>query len=295
MARPIRNDIDYFPFYIKEGRTLYVLESKYGCTGTGFFTNVMRFLGRTPEHYFCIDDAGDRLWFFSKTYCDEEAGLDMLNLMAQTGKIDPELWTKYRVIVSNDFLRSIKDAYRKRKNECITLDEIRQRFGVSGGRNPHEPGFPAEETEQQSQSGDVSGAGNTQRKEKKRKKDLNKEIFVDSNTKPPDGGDFFKNALREYLDEINKAAELIHNDGFTQVHHLVQVWFNRQIHPGAICEVLKNARPYLKKADKKRAYLESVIETIGPNWRAKEFEKEHEKNKTMYDEILKSLRKGKTK
>ncbi len=56
MARPERHDVDYFPFYVKDGRTLFILESKYGCMGTGFFTNVMRFLCQTPDHHFCIQD-----------------------------------------------------------------------------------------------------------------------------------------------------------------------------------------------------------------------------------------------
>ena len=83
MARPERRDADYFPFYCRDGKTLFILESKYQCKGTGFFTNVMRFLTMQTDHHVCIKEEADRLYFFSKVKCDEESGMDMLNLMAR--------------------------------------------------------------------------------------------------------------------------------------------------------------------------------------------------------------------
>ena len=63
-GRKEKHTVDYFPFYVKDGRTLFILESKYGCKGTGFFTNVLRFLCLTPDHHICISRAGnaDRLF-----------------------------------------------------------------------------------------------------------------------------------------------------------------------------------------------------------------------------------------
>jgi len=144
MARPERHDVDYFPFYVKDGRTLFILESKYGCMGTGFFTNVMRFLCQTPDHHFCIQDDADRLFFFSKVKCDEESGMDMLNLMAKTGKILPSLWHSHKVIVCPDLIESLKDAYKRRCNEIITLDKIIE-FYQNSCNNPHTTEFLQEE------------------------------------------------------------------------------------------------------------------------------------------------------
>ena len=126
MARPPRKNADYFPFYAKDGRTLYILESKYGCKGTGFFTNVMRFLTLETNHHVDILDDTDRMYFFSKCHCDEESGMDMLNIMSKTGKINRELW-EIKVIVSQDHMDSIADAYRNRTNDIITMDEIKKK------------------------------------------------------------------------------------------------------------------------------------------------------------------------
>ena len=134
MGRSQRKDVDYFPFYIKEGRTLFVLESKYRCKGTGFFTNLMRFLARTPDHHFQMKTKSDKLYFFASVKCDEEPGMDMIKMMVETEKLDPVLWAEEMVLASQDFLESIQDAYRKRKTACITISEIRALYGITTGR-----------------------------------------------------------------------------------------------------------------------------------------------------------------
>jgi len=170
MARPERQNADYFPFYAKDGRTLFLLESKYNCKGTGFFTNVMRFLTLETHHQVSLQDETDKMYFFSKCYCDEESGIDMLNIMAKTGKINKELWDK-KVIASQDLLESLTDAYRNRKNNIITMPEIAEKYVSDVGNpvpyagNPQEPG--------------VSDVDKPQRKGKKRKeKNIKKERFT---------------------------------------------------------------------------------------------------------------------
>ena len=86
MARPERHDVDYFPFIVKDGRTLFILESKYDCKGTGFFTNLLRFLSQQPDHHYSIKDESDKMFFFSKMKCDEESGMDIAKHNGQDWK-----------------------------------------------------------------------------------------------------------------------------------------------------------------------------------------------------------------
>ena len=173
MARPERRDADYFPFYAKDGRTLHILENKYGCKGTGFFTNVMRFLTLQENHFFCISNESDKLYFFSKCKCDEESGMAMLNIMSKTCKIHASLWVSYAVIASQDLLDSLFDAYRNRKNAIITIPEILKRV-VSDTDNPQEPVVSDTDNPQEPV---VSDTDNPQRKGKKRKVKKSK-IFI---------------------------------------------------------------------------------------------------------------------
>jgi hypothetical protein len=154
MARPERHDADYFPFYVKDGKTLFILESKYGLQGIGFFTNVMRFLTRQTDHHICIADESDRLYFFAQIRCPEDSGIDMLNLMAKTGKIDSGLWEKNRVIVSQDLLNSLKEAYKNRNNTIIEMSKIRVSYQHNPISYPQNP---------------VTSPDNPQRKGKERK------------------------------------------------------------------------------------------------------------------------------
>lgn len=148
MGRPERHDVDYFPFYVKDGRTLNILESKYKCKGTGFFTNLFRFLSERPDHHFCVADPGDLLWFLSRTHCDEESALDMIEMMVKTGKLDSALWVSYKVIASEAFLDSLKDAYRNRKNKIITLEKIKAIYKVSNVRNTQGDELTTEDNQQ---------------------------------------------------------------------------------------------------------------------------------------------------
>ncbi len=134
MARPERHDADYFPFYSKDGRTLFLLQDRFGLEGIGFFTNVCRFLCETPDHHVCIQDDSDRMYFYAKIGIEEKKGEAMLDLMAKTEKIDPDLWDK-KVIASEAFLESLAALYERRSNECITIEEIRKRYDETSREN----------------------------------------------------------------------------------------------------------------------------------------------------------------
>jgi len=140
MARPERHDVDYFPFFVKSGKTLDFLELKYGPEGTGYFTNILRFLSQTPDHYYCIKDETEKMVFLSRIKStDEQKTMDIIEIMIKTGKLDKELWEKHRVLASEDFLKSLESAYDKRNNKIITIDEIRKIFIKGGGNAVTDP------------------------------------------------------------------------------------------------------------------------------------------------------------
>jgi hypothetical protein len=166
MGRPERHDVDYFPFFAKRGRTLNILQSKFGLEGIGFFTNLMRFLALTPDHYYCIDNEADRMNFFAEIGIhDENKGIKMIELMVKTEKLDKELWEAHKVIACDAFLKSLEEAYKKRNNKIITIAQIRALFEhkengeVSGTGNPEKVagnpvvcGFPSKNEDNNLQS-----------------------------------------------------------------------------------------------------------------------------------------------
>jgi hypothetical protein len=114
MGRPERHDVDYFPFFAKRGRTLNILQGKFGLEGIGFFTNLMRFLALTPYHYYCINDEADRMNFFAEIGVqDENRGIEMIELMVKKEKLDKELWENHKVIKCQKLIDSIEYVYKK--------------------------------------------------------------------------------------------------------------------------------------------------------------------------------------
>jgi len=161
VARHEKHTADYFPFVVKDGKTLFVLETQWGATGTGVFTNVLRFLCATPDHHYRISDPGDRLYFFSRLHIDESTGMQMLTAMSKTGKLDKELFD-HGVIFCHDLVDSLRDAYQKRTNkEPMSREQILAFYSFPDTEKP----FPEEETRDSEQS----GPGSTQSKVKKKK------------------------------------------------------------------------------------------------------------------------------
>jgi hypothetical protein len=165
MGRSERHDVDYFPFFAKRGKTLNILQSKFGLEGIGFFTNLMRFLALTPDHHYCIKDETDKMNFFAEIGIkDENRGIEIIELMVKTEKLDKFLWENYMVIVSEAFLDSLAEAYKQRKNQIITMIEIRDKFISMYGNEVNIHGKPI------SMYGNAEKQhGNTQSKVKKSK------------------------------------------------------------------------------------------------------------------------------
>jgi len=168
MARPERHDVEYFPFLVKQGKTLTVLHNKYGLEGIGFFTNVMRFFAITPDHHYCIKNESDMMHFISVVGINDDAkAIDMIELMVKTEKLDKELWENHKVIVCPAFIESIKDAYKRRANDIITVEEIRAKYQGSG--------VIVAKNDTETPQGVNSDDNNPQKRKEKKRKEKSKE------------------------------------------------------------------------------------------------------------------------
>ncbi len=130
-------DATYFPFYAKDGRTLFMLQSKFGLEGIGFFTNLLRLLCLTPHHYLDLSNQADAPYTWAKIGIqDDEKAEKIMGVMVLTGKIDALLWEKCRVIYSQDFVDSLSELYAKRKESALSLAQIRGIYGIDSPEMP---------------------------------------------------------------------------------------------------------------------------------------------------------------
>jgi hypothetical protein len=153
MSRPKKNRVDYFPHSCKHGRTMFVLEQKFGNDGYAFWFKLLELLGQSDGHSFYCRNPSDWEFLQAITRLDGETCTEILNLLAKLEAIDPELWQN-GVIWSKNFVEGIAEVYVNRRVETpakpsfyrenppregvSTVETIENppRAGVSTGENP---------------------------------------------------------------------------------------------------------------------------------------------------------------
>jgi hypothetical protein len=147
MARPERNNVDYFPFICEDGNKMFYIEETYGNDGFATFVKLLRELAKTNYHYLDLSKPTTQMFLSAKCKVSKEVLLSIINDLVELGKFDSVLWNENKIIWCQDFIDSIQDAYVKRNNKCITFEgllHLLDSLGIrklskqtsKGGRNP---------------------------------------------------------------------------------------------------------------------------------------------------------------
>lgn len=120
MARPKRMTVDYFPHYVKGGKTLYILENRFGNDGYAFWFKVLEILGESEGHYYDCSDISNWEYLLAKTRVTDTQARDILKVLVNLNKIDTELWKKHKVIWCDNFVKNVTDVYRTRSTDVPT-------------------------------------------------------------------------------------------------------------------------------------------------------------------------------
>lgn len=123
MARPERNNVDYFPHSVNHGRKMFFIENKYGNDGYAVWFKVLELLGKAEMHYLDIQDKVQQM--FLSSYC--RVSDDMLKIilkdLVDLGEFDAFLYDQ-GILYNPSFVLSIDDAYSRRTNKCITFEGL---------------------------------------------------------------------------------------------------------------------------------------------------------------------------
>lgn len=119
MARPQRNNVDYFPFFCKEGKSMFYIEQKYGNDGFATWVKILRELALADYHYLNLSDEINMMYISAKCKIDKIVLENIINDLVKLGHFDSELWNENQIIFSEKFVESVSDAYKKRSNEII--------------------------------------------------------------------------------------------------------------------------------------------------------------------------------
>jgi len=124
MARPQRNNVDYFPFLCEEGEKMFYLEETYGNDGFATFVKLLRELAKVDFHYLNLSKPSSMMFLSAKCKVSKEVLNSIISDLVELGKFDRELWEENSIIWCQDFIDSIQDAYSKRSNDCIDRNSL---------------------------------------------------------------------------------------------------------------------------------------------------------------------------
>lgn len=223
MARPQKQTVDYYPHVAKCGKTIFILERRWGNDGYAAFHKILETLCTTDGHIINYGNPVEREYLIAKTLVPEQTLTEIIELLVSLGKFDAELWKEHKIWYQK-LVDSIADVYKKR------VVELPQK-PFSDDRNTHSQEFPVTETI----CDGVSGDGNPQSKLKKTKvKETKEKIAYD---------EFVFMTEQEYKKLIDKFGV---NDTADKIDNL-NTWYgknpaNRKKNPDAYYTILSWAR-----------------------------------------------------
>lgn len=124
MSRPRKANVDYFPHSTEHGKTMFVLENRWGNDGYAAWFKILEMLGRAENHFIDTRDAETWEYLVANLRITPNTTCEILNTLSNLRAIDSELWESFQVIFSTNFVDGVTPAYRFRKDKIITRDIV---------------------------------------------------------------------------------------------------------------------------------------------------------------------------
>lgn len=150
MARPKRLSVDFFPHYVKGGRTLFILEERFGNDGYAFWFKLLESLGERDGHFLDCNNEAEWSYFLARTHVNDKEAKELIDTLVRLGKVDPALWQEHRIIWVQRLVDNFSEIYRKRGMDLPTKPtfepQVTQDCEGFRRENPTTDPVPATET-----------------------------------------------------------------------------------------------------------------------------------------------------
>ena len=210
MARPTKDTVNFFPHFVKGGRTIFILENKFGNDGYAFWFKLLELLCDSDGQTFDCSQQGNWQYLLARSRVDAQQAEAIIAELVNIGKIDGELWRNKRTIWVQNLVNNLAPIYRKRKEAAPTRADY-------GTKDTEEQEFP----ERKSDENAVSAPETRQRRVEKSRVEKNKEKKIypyedivrlwndtcPSLPKVQKLSDSRRNKIRQRLDEFGKDRE----------------------------------------------------------------------------------------
>jgi len=128
-GRKDKNTVTYFPHYCTGGKTMFILENKYGNNGYAVLFKTFELLGKSENHYYDFRSIEHQEFVSANTKTDITELIKIYDLLANLGTIHKELWEK-KIIYSAKFVENIQDAYKRRVTQCMQFADLCKHLSI---------------------------------------------------------------------------------------------------------------------------------------------------------------------
>ena len=206
MARPTRNDVDYFPFICKEGKGMFIIEDKYGNNGFATWIKIIRSLATTNFHYLNLSDPSEKMFLSAKCKVSQSVLESIIDDLINLGEFDRELWDDFSILYSEKFIEGIKDAYSKRNNDPLSKEALLSHL-LSLGVNKPSNSIPKPSNVTLKEVSNPQSKVKESKGEEKKEKEIKIEEFTNRNYKPDFDKLFIKIKARIHQGWITEVFE----------------------------------------------------------------------------------------
>ena len=257
MARPKKKTVDYFPHIIKDGKTITILENRFGNDGYAFWFKLLEILGSTEGHSYRYENTANKEFLYAKTNVDKEKAEKILDLLAELEAIDSKLW-EHNIIWSDNFIENIEDVYKKRSNGApqkpVINDENKEENELSNQK--HENKEVSEEKTPQSKL-----------KETKLKKTKEKPSDKSDTQTDEFSIEKLENGRYNYPDKYERIYSLYPDNKDTKKSGW-RKWAARRregVPQEDLIEAVKNYAAECQKEDRPKKYVKHLSTFLGPD------------------------------
>lgn len=126
-GRKQRNSVDYFPHFVKQGRTKGILKAKFGHEGYSVWYQLLETLAATDNHFYDCSDEIVYEYLLAEIGTSDETFKSIVDFLVRVGKLDRELWENDRVIWCQKLVDNLAYVYDKRVSNAPQKPKLREK------------------------------------------------------------------------------------------------------------------------------------------------------------------------
>jgi hypothetical protein len=123
MPRSKTDTVEYFPHIARQGKTLYILEGKYGNDGYSFWFKLLEVLATSEGHFYDASSEPNWQYLVARAKVKDDSASEILSLLGKLGNIDNDLWKNHKIIWCQALVDNLSEVYRKRKRDLPMIPQ----------------------------------------------------------------------------------------------------------------------------------------------------------------------------